>query len=60
MSLESRGEVEGGVEWAVVPRLAVWCLFIASGLLVIPLSVVMSIAYFPAGVPIFLTWLDWL
>jgi hypothetical protein len=44
----------------VFARLAVWLLFMASGLLVIPLSIAMCIAFFPAGVPIFLMWLDWL
>jgi hypothetical protein len=48
------------VDWAIVVRFAVWCVFMASGIVVIPLSIAMSIAYFPAGVPAFLTWLDWL
>jgi hypothetical protein len=40
-------------------RLIVWLLFMASGVVVIPLSVAMCIAYFPGGIPILLGWLDW-
>ena len=31
----------------------------ASGLVVIPLSIAMCIAYFPGGLPVLLGWLDW-
>jgi hypothetical protein len=45
--------------WMIVPRFIVWLTFMASGVVVIPLSVAMCIAYFPSGLVIFLPWLDW-
>jgi hypothetical protein len=43
----------------VARRFVVWLLFMATGLVVIPLSIVMCIAYFPGGLPVLLGWLDW-
>jgi len=43
----------------MVRRFVVWLLFMASGVVAIPLSVAMCIAYFPGGLPVLLGWLDW-
>lgn len=55
-SVSSRGVRRG---WAIIPRFIVWLLFMASGLVVIPLGIAMCIAYFPGGLPVLLGWLDW-
>lgn len=55
----SLGEVEGRVDWAIVLRFAVWCLFMVSGVVVIPISIVTLFGIAPIGVVIFLTWLEW-
>jgi len=49
----------GNRDWVVIPRIVVWLLFMASGVVVIPLSIVMWFAYFPGGLPVLLGWLDW-
>lgn len=46
-------------DWRMAQRFIVWLLFMASGVVVIPLGVVMCVAYFPGGVPVLLAWLDW-
>lgn len=46
-------------DWRMVQRFIVWLLFMVSGVVVIPLGVVMCVAYFPGGVPVLLAWLDW-
>jgi hypothetical protein len=46
-------------DWRMARRFVVWLMFMASGVVVIPLSVAMCIAYFPAGLPVLLGWLDW-
>lgn len=52
-------KVGGRPPWHIAGRFVVWLLFMASGVVVIPLSVAMCIAYFPSGLVIFLPWLDW-
>lgn len=55
-SVSSRGVRR---DWAIIPRFIVWLLFMASGLVAIPLSIAMCIAYFPAGLPVLFGWMDW-
>jgi hypothetical protein len=47
------------LDWRTARRFVVWLLFMISGVVVIPLSVAMCIAYFPGGLPVLLGWLDW-
>ena len=46
-------------DWRMAQRFIIWLLFMASGVVVIPLGIVMCVAYFPGGVPVLLAWLDW-
>jgi len=46
-------------DWHIARRFVVWLLFMASGVVVIPLSIAMCFAYFPGGIPVLLGWLDW-
>jgi hypothetical protein len=53
------GRMNHHPDWRMAQRFIVWLLFMASGVVMIPLGVVMCIAYFPGGVPVLLAWLDW-
>lgn len=56
---ESGESITHRVDWRKALRLIAWLIFMASGVVVIPLSVAMCIAYFPGGLPVLLGWLDW-
>lgn len=47
------------IDWRKALRFIAWMIFMASGAVVVPLSIIMCIAYFPGGLPVLLGWLDW-
>lgn len=46
-------------DWAIILRLAVWILFMATGVVVIPFGLVMIFGVAPVGIGIIIAWFEW-
>lgn len=58
-SLTFLGKFVSRANWAIIPRFAVWLLFMATGVVVIPFGLVAIFGVAPVGIPIIIAWFEW-
>jgi hypothetical protein len=58
-SLTFLGEFVSRTNWAIIPRFAVWILFMATGVVVIPFGLATIFGVAPVGIAIIIAWFEW-
>jgi hypothetical protein len=58
-SLTFLGKFVSRTNWAIIPRFAVWLLFMATGIVVIPFGIVAIFGVAPVGISIIIAWFEW-